>query len=223
MSKYKSIGKKVKELKGNMTYEDFAKDIRNKTGYDIHWTTLQKYITGKRTPSIKTLEILAQYANKPLSFFVEEVPELRKKVERLEELKELKSQRDKLTEIIDIPILGEVPAGEPVEVGEEYIEGYYPLPKALYRREHFALRVKGDSMIDVGIEPGDLILVRKQPTAEIGQTVIARVNESEVTCKRFYIKNGRPVLEPANARYKTIEPEQLEIIGIVTRVIRDLD
>lgn len=216
-----NIGKKLDALKGNRSYNDFTQDILNKTGYEIHWTTLQKYITGQRTPSIKTLEILAEYANMPLSYFVDEDDELSKKVVRLEKLKRIKKDHDELTKTVDIPILGQVPAGEPNRQYETS-EGFYPIPMVLHNGETFALRIRGDSMIDVGIENGDLVMVRQQPTAEVGQTIIARIGD-EVTCKRFYIKNGRPVLEPANSKYKTIEPNELEIVGVVTKIIRELE
>lgn len=216
------IGAKIEALKGSMTYEELSKDIFEKTGHEIHWTTLQKYATGKRNPSLKALEIISTYSGKPLSYFVNDASDnIRKKVSRLEKLKDLRDRHGELTKVIDIPILGEVPAGEPSNI-EEYIEGYHPIPKAISKGEDFALRVRGDSMIDVGIEPGDLLLIRKQPVAEQGQTVIARIGD-EITCKRFYLRHGRPVLEPANSRYKTIEPEELEIIGVVTRFIRELE
>lgn len=217
----KNIGKKIEKIKSDMTYIDFAQDILKKTGHEIHWTSLQKYITGQRTPSLKTLEILAEYARLPVTYFVEENEELKEKVVRLQKLKYLKQKYEELTKVITIPILGQVPAGEPNQQ-YEINEGYYPIPMAIHKGETFVLKIKGDSMIDVGIEDGDLVLVRQQPTAEIGQTVIARIGD-EVTCKRFYIRNGRPVLEPANAKYKTIEPDELEIIGIVTKIIREFE
>lgn len=216
-----NIGKKIELIKGDMTYQDFAQDIFNKTGHEIHWTTLQKYITGQRRPSLRTLDILAEYSNNPVSYFVEDNKELKDKVIRLEKLKSLKKDYDELTKIKEIPILGNVPAGNP-NLQFETDEGFYPIPAVLYKGESFALRIRGDSMIGVGIEDGDLVLVRQQPVAEIGQTVIARIGD-EVTCKRFYVRNGKPVLEPANSKYKTIEPDELEIIGVVTKMIREFE
>lgn len=216
-----NIGKKIENIKGDMTFEKLAQDILDKTGHEIHWTSLQKYVSGQRNPSLRTLEVLANYSNHPITYFVEEDIELTKKVARLEKLRQLKKDYDKLTKIIEIPILGSVPAGEP-NIQYENLEGYYPVPYVLYKDESFVLKIKGDSMIGVGIEDGDIVLVRQQPTAEIGQTVIARIGD-EVTCKRFYIRNNRPVLEPANSKYKTIEPDELQIIGVVTKIIRELD
>jgi repressor LexA len=124
-------------------------------------------------------------------------------------------------DIINLPILGFVPAGGPVMV-EENIEGYIPFPKALLKNDSdFCLRVKGDSMEDASISDGDLILVHPQPTAENGQTVIARI-DGEVTCKRFYIMADKVRLEPANHKYKPRHYSEVEIIGIVTKVIKEV-
>lgn len=120
-----------------------------------------------------------------------------------------------------LPIIGIVPAGMPI-LAEENIEGYMPLPSKFVKGENdFLLKVRGDSMEDVNISDGDLILVHQQPTAENGQTVIARIN-GEVTCKRFYKTNGKCILEPANAKYKPIDCNDIEIVGIVTKVIKDV-
>lgn len=216
------IGKKLAQIKGTMTFEELSDAIYNKVGHRLHWTTLQKYITGKRTPSLKTLEILADYSKRPISFFVEdEDSELYAKVTRLEKLRKIKENYEQEMQVVHIPLLGKVPAGDP-NLQEENLECSIPVPQCFYKKETFALKVKGDSMVGVGIDDGDVIFVRQQPTAEIGQTIIARIGD-EVTCKRFYIRNGRPVLEPANSKYSRIEPEELEIIGVVTRVCKEID
>ena len=88
--------------------------------------------------------------------------------------------------------------------------------------ETFALRVKGESMKDDGIFPGDLVVVRKQGTARNGQTVVALVN-NEATIKKYYRKDGRIELHPANAAMKPIivsAQDEFCIQGIVAGVIR---
>jgi repressor LexA len=88
--------------------------------------------------------------------------------------------------------------------------------------ETFALRVKGESMKDDGILPGDLVVVRKQGTARNGQTVVALVN-NEATIKKYYRKDGRIELHPANAAMKPIlvsAQDEFSIQGIVAGVIR---
>jgi SOS regulatory protein LexA len=123
-------------------------------------------------------------------------------------------------EVIGVPVLGSVPAGDPFSE-EEHLLGYMPLPKALVSGNCFALKVTGDSMRDVGIEDGDYVLVEVQKTAQNGQTIVGRI-QNEVTIKRYYQIDGKVRLEPANARYRAIEPGELEIIGIVRKVIKDV-
>lgn len=126
----------------------------------------------------------------------------------------------KRAEIYHAPIIGFVPAGGPVVV-EENFEGTIPLPLDFIKGpDDFCLRVRGDSMEDVNITDGDLVLVHPQPTAENRATVIARVN-GEVTCKRFYRTDNKCILEPANRKYKPIDCTEIEIIGVVTKVIKD--
>jgi len=125
------------------------------------------------------------------------------------------------TNIINMPILGFVPAGGPI-MAEENIVDYIQFPKILVKSENdFCLKIHGDSMEDVGIDDGDLVLVHPQPVAENGQTVIARI-DGEVTCKRFYRMNSKCKLEPANKKYKSIDCDDVEIIGVVKRIIKEI-
>jgi repressor LexA len=121
-----------------------------------------------------------------------------------------------------IPLLGTVAAGKPIEPieGTEKIE----VPQSLLSSgENFALRVHGDSMIDDGIRDGDVVIVKRQATAESGQTVVALVN-GEATVKRFYKKGSRVELRPANPALKPLllneEVGALEIRGVVIGLIR---
>ena len=114
-----------------------------------------------------------------------------------------------------IPLLGTVPAGDPLEP----IEGSDQLnvPRFLLSDgENFALRVRGDSMIDDGIRDGDVLVVKRQATAENGQTVVALVN-GEATVKRFYRKEGGVELRPANPLAKSTIVESGVVIGLIRR------
>ncbi|MGB9920922.1 MAG: LexA family protein [Moorellales bacterium] len=127
----------------------------------------------------------------------------------------------KVEEVVEVPVIGRVPAGGPV-VSEETVVGYLPLPRSLADEGYICLEVRGDSMEGAGIYDGDHVLVKLQPTAESGQTVVARVG-GEVTVKRLYRVGDKVRLEPANARYRRIEPEEVEVIGVVKKVIRSVD
>ncbi len=115
-----------------------------------------------------------------------------------------------------VPIVGVVTAGQPI-LAVENIEGYLPWDGD---RECFALRVRGDSMIDAGIFDGDKVIVRPQQTADHGQIVVAMIGD-EATVKRLYRKNGEIWLMPENAAYEPIDGTNAQILGRVRAVIRE--
>lgn len=122
--------------------------------------------------------------------------------------------------LFSIPIIGRVRAGLPTLAVEE-IEGYLDLDSLVFSDDStFALRVKGDSMIEAGIFPDDLVLVRKQSMALTGEIVVAMVGE-EATVKRLNKKGSQYFLDPANANYRPIPiGENVVILGKVISVIR---
>lgn len=120
-----------------------------------------------------------------------------------------------------LPLLGVVAAGQPIEALEN--RDTVEVPESfLGSGEHFALRVRGDSMVEDGIHDGDIILVRRQESAENGQTVVALIGGSETTVKRFYRRGERVELRPANPAMKPIvvEAARLTIQGVVVGLIR---
>jgi len=123
-------------------------------------------------------------------------------------------------EMTTIPLLGWVAAGQPVDLFE-YHESV-SVPANMVRKDTYALRVRGDSMIDDNIEDGDLIVVEKRATAENGQSVVAMINGESVTLKKFYIEKDGVKLQPANQTLSPIylKNEDIQILGIVMGVIR---
>lgn len=122
----------------------------------------------------------------------------------------------------EIPLLGVIAAGRPIEavLSHEMIAAPRDI---LGRSRTFALRVKGDSMIGEGILDGDFIIVESQQTAKNGQTVVALIDGSEATVKRFYRERIQIRLEAANPKYKPIlikPSDRLEVQGIVIGVLR---
>lgn len=122
--------------------------------------------------------------------------------------------------IINMPILGTVAAGKPLLAVED-IEDYFPIPENFINGEGFMLQVRGDSMIDDGIHHGDYVVVRRQPTADNGDTVVAMI-EGEATVKRFYREKKRIRLEPANRHMKPIFAESPDLLGKVVGLVRRL-
>ena len=126
-----------------------------------------------------------------------------------------------------VPVIGSVACGKP-KLAIEDIQGYLPINiDWLGRGEYFALVADGDSMINIGINDGDIVIVRKQSTAENGQVVVALIpdeygGEMTATLKRFYKERGRYRLQPENDSMKDIYVKHLEILGIAVKNISDV-
>ena len=122
-------------------------------------------------------------------------------------------------EMTSIPMIGRVAAGQPI-LATENIEGYFPLPvEYVPNTETFILKVKGESMINVGIFDGDHLFVEKCNTARNGDTVVALIDDS-ATVKTFYKEDGHIRLQPENDSMEPIIVDNCEIIGKVFGVFR---
>ena len=125
------------------------------------------------------------------------------------------------TEIASIPVIGTVAAGQPL-LAVENITDYFPFPANLLpNKETFILRIKGDSMINMGILDGDYIIVEQTNTAQNGEVIVALVDDS-ATVKRFYAEDGHFRLQPENDFMEPIIVDHVEILGKVIRLIRTL-
>ena len=121
--------------------------------------------------------------------------------------------------ITQVPLLGTVTAGMPI-LAFEQIEGYIPYSGRVSEdKTLFALRVRGESMINAGIFSGDIIFVERTPVASNGEIVVAMI-EDEATVKRFYKENGRFRLQPENDDYEPIYTDEVVILGKVKAVLR---
>ena len=117
-----------------------------------------------------------------------------------------------------IPLVGTVAAGQPI-LAVENVEGYLPWDGA---EGWFALRVKGESMKNAGILPGDKVIVRPQPTAENGEIVVALLGD-EATVKRFSRQDGHIWLLPENEAFEPIDGDEAVLLGLVRGVVREYD
>jgi len=135
------------------------------------------------------------------------------------------TRRDRAAEEgIRVPVLGSVSCGLP-KLAEENIEEYVTLPQALFGRgEMYILRASGESMIEAGIEDGDLVLIRVQSTAERGKIVVALVGD-EATLKRYYPEpeRRRVRLHPENESMEDIYVPSCVIQGVAVMLLRDLE
>ena len=123
--------------------------------------------------------------------------------------------------MVEIPLLGTITAGNPIERIEN--GDMVSVPANMVRRNTYALRVSGHSMIDDNIQDGDIIIVEKRESAENGQSVVALINNEQVTLKKFYIEAHGIRLQPANPEMEPImlKNEEVQVLGIVAGIIRD--
>jgi len=134
------------------------------------------------------------------------------------------SKDEKTSGLVEVPLLGTIAAGEPIEAIQEKETIAVPQDKLPRSGDFYALRVMGDSMIDEGINDGEVILIRQQNVADNGQRVVALINHEGATVKKFY-KDGSCIrLQPANKKYEPIiikKGTPIEIQGIVVGVIKN--
>lgn len=130
---------------------------------------------------------------------------------------------EKDDKIVDVPLLGKVTAGSPIEAIEMPDE-YFSLPANLIttNNEIFTLKVSGESMINVGIYDGDILIVERRNTARNGETVVAMNDNNEVTVKTFYKENGYFRLQPENDTMDPIILKECTILGKVVGLYRKL-
>lgn len=123
---------------------------------------------------------------------------------------------------VPVPVLGQVSCGIP-KYAESNIDEYVCLPEALFGRgDYFLLRASGDSMIEVGINDGDMVLVRHQNYANPGQIVVALLNDDEATLKTYYPEQDHIRLHPENSRLYDILVKDCIIQGVAVKIIRNL-
>ena len=120
--------------------------------------------------------------------------------------------------VSQVPLLGNVAAGSPIWA-DQCVEDYLPFDTGGVSGEHFALRIRGESMLRAGILPGDFVIVHQQETANNGEIVIALL-EDEATCKRLLRRGGETWLMPENEDYSPIDGREARILGRVVGVVR---
>lgn len=124
---------------------------------------------------------------------------------------------------LEIPLMGRIAAGVPIEAIAE-VAHHVAVPGSMLsgRGEHYALEVKGDSMIEAGINDGDIVVIRSQSTADNGDIVVALVEDHEATLKRFYRRGSMIALEAANPAYEAriLREDQVKVQGRLVGLIR---
>lgn len=125
-----------------------------------------------------------------------------------------------LGELVEIPLLGNVSAGMPIEACVD--NSSVLIPSRMVRRNTYALRVCGNSMIDCNIFDGDVIIIERQESAENGETAVVMINDQEVTLKKLYIEKAGVRLQPANECMPPIflKNDDIKVLGMVMGVMR---
>ena len=123
---------------------------------------------------------------------------------------------------VSVPLMGRIAAGVPISAIQSHSSDVLCPPDLLGRGEHFALEVKGDSMIDAGIHDGDVVIIKRTTTAESGDIVVALIENEEATLKRLRRRGSAIALEAANPSYETriFGPDQVSVQGRLVGLIR---
>ena len=122
-----------------------------------------------------------------------------------------------------VPLVGTVTAGQPITAVENIEDQLSFVPDKNYSGELFALRIRGESMINAGIFDGDIVIVEQCETVQNGEIAVVLVNDDEATVKRFYKENGRYRLQPENDSMEPIYTEEASVLGKVVALVRYLD
>lgn len=166
----------------------------------VHETTIKRYEDGntKKLPTDR-LEKIAKYLNTSIEYLIG-------------------WEEEQKPQGVKIPVLGTVPAGIPISAVEDILD-YEEIPKSWENQgEFFGLKIKGDSMLPI-LTDGDIVIVRKQSTADNGDTVIAMVNGDDATCKRYERSNNGIMLIPNNSSYTPTFYANEEIASLPVTII----
>jgi len=126
------------------------------------------------------------------------------------------------SEIVSIPVMGRIAAGTPISAIQNRSSTISLPPDMLGSGEHFALEVRGDSMIEAGINDGDTVIIRKQDSANNGEIIVALIDDEEATLKRLRKRGSSIALEAANPAYETrvLGPDRVRIQGRLVSLFR---
>ena len=186
---------------------DFVKQYEKKQGY---------------SPSLEEIQRHFKLASVSTAHF--HIKQLQKKGVLTKEEKQgrtISAMKEKKT--LEIQLVGNIAAGQPIEAIEMSDETVtVPRSDIKLPFQHYALRVKGDSMIEDGIFNDDIVVIRSQKTADDGQTVVAIIDDNQATLKKIFKEKGKIRLQPANKNLRPFFRKKVEVRGIVEKIIRTL-
>lgn len=220
MNQDRFIGRRLKQLRENRgeSQEDLARVL----GYSR--VSISRYESGERPISLKTLQKIADHYGVSINYFLgRETNEDRVAAEVRKAREELERTRKRLDEVapyagdwVWLPLIGQVPAGYPEWQDEDETDIFYPCAAEQIRdgKGAYALRVKGDSMLNCGISDGDIIFVDSKSQAMPGDVIVARKGDEAVL--RIYKEDSKgPYLQAGNEGYPILRLKEAEILGVV--------
>jgi repressor LexA len=186
---------------------DFVKQYQKKKGYAPSLEEIQQYFG---LASVSTAHFHIKQLQKKGLLTKEE-----------KQARTISAIKEKTT--VEVPLLGSIAAGEPIEALETPDETI-AIPRSDIKLpfQHYALRVKGDSMIGEGIFNDDIVVIRSQKTADNGQTVVAIFDDNQATLKKIFKEKGKIRLQPANKNLRPFFRKKVEVRGVVEKIIRTL-
>ena len=208
------IQQRLAEKGVSPSYEEMkdALDLKSKSGIHRLITALEERGFIRRLP------------NRARALEIKKLPEgsAGRRTLSVVENKKSQSGAGNDNQVMSVPMMGRIAAGVPISAIQNHTHDVAVATEMLGKGEHFALEVKGDSMIDAGILDGDTAVVKQTQTADPGDIVVALVEEEEATLKRFRRKGDSIALEPANQQYETriFGPDQVRIQGKLVGLIR---
>lgn len=186
---------------------DFVKQHEKKKGYSPSLEEIQQHF---KLASVSTAHFHIKQLQKKGLLTKEE-----KQGRTISAVKEAKA--------LEVPLVGNIAAGQPIEAIETPDETIsVPRSDIKLPFQHYALRVVGDSMIEDGIFNNDIVIVRSQNVADNGQTAVAIIDDNQATLKKIFKEKGKIRLQPANKKLKPFFRKKVEIRGVVEKIIRTL-
>lgn len=186
---------------------DFVKGYQKSKGYAPSLEEIQQYF---KLASVSTAHFHIKQLHKKGLLTKEE-----------NQARTISAIKEKMT--FEIPLIGNIAAGEPIEA-LEIPDETVTVPRSDIKLpfQHYALRVKGDSMIEEGIFNDDIVVIRSQKTANDGQTVVAIIDDNQATLKKIFKEKDKIRLQPANKNLQPFFRKKVEVRGVVEKIIRTL-
>ena len=189
---------------------------------------ISNYESGKTTPRESTLRKIALALGADFDELMNLMLEEKSADEQVKDETHLLFRREdedlryveKISDVVTLPVLGKVHAGDPNLISEQEIIDLIKLPRRIGRSADYALEISGMSMIEAGINKGDIVTVKIQSNADNGDIVIARIGENYTIKRLRKDENGEVWLEPANSHYPPIKGKDFEIVGVITYMLR---